>query len=109
MRSLLQACDILVCPSYSEGMPNVILEAMASGLAVIATDAGAVNLMVSQSNGWLLDSLNIKDLTSTIEASINITDHDLFEMKKISISKVREKFVWSKIIEDTIQYITRLV
>ena len=33
--------DVLICPSYSEGMPNVIIEAAARGLAIIATNVGA--------------------------------------------------------------------
>ena len=39
----LREADILCLPSYSEGMPKVILEAMASGLAVIATDIPGCN------------------------------------------------------------------
>lgn len=35
-----KACDIFINPSYTEGFPRVIIEAMASGLPIIATDAG---------------------------------------------------------------------
>lgn len=109
IRKIMDDCDVLILPSYSEGMPNVILEAMARGLAIIATDVGAVRLMVADTNGWLLDSPDIKKLTSAIAASINKSDNELFEMKKISMSKVREKFLWSKIIANTIQSISRRV
>src|SRR5690606_31946583 len=54
LKQIFREHDVLVCPSHSEGMPIVILEAMASGLAVVATDVGAVNLMVREKNGWLL-------------------------------------------------------
>ncbi|MBK7816242.1 MAG: glycosyltransferase [Sphingobacteriaceae bacterium] len=40
----MRACDVLICPSFSEGFPNVILEAMSNGLAVAATNVGAVEL-----------------------------------------------------------------
>lgn len=43
MRQLLDECDVLLCPSYAEGMPTVIIEAMSRGLAVIASDVGAVS------------------------------------------------------------------
>jgi glycosyltransferase involved in cell wall biosynthesis len=39
---LLRGGDVLVHPSGAEGLPKVIVEAMAAGLPVIATDAGAV-------------------------------------------------------------------
>ncbi len=35
-----ERADIFIMPSYREGMPRVILEAMASGLPIVATDAG---------------------------------------------------------------------
>ena len=47
--------DVLVVPSLSEGMPTVILEAMARGKAVIATDVGAVSDLVSEEE-WCVDS-----------------------------------------------------
>ncbi|HKY40931.1 MAG TPA: glycosyltransferase family 4 protein [Polyangiaceae bacterium] len=38
----LAACDVLCLPSWSEGMPNVVLEALASGRAVVASRVGAI-------------------------------------------------------------------
>lgn len=44
--SLLTAMDVYVCSSASEGMSNAVLEAMASGLAVVATDVGDNAIMI---------------------------------------------------------------
>jgi glycosyltransferase involved in cell wall biosynthesis len=95
MSTLLKEMDVLVCPSISEGMPNVILEAMASGLAVIATDTGATSIMISEKNGWLLPPGDIPALTKAIQSAL--TANNLAEKKKNSVELVREKFLWDKI------------
>ncbi len=43
----MTASDCLVLPSRSEGMPNVVLEALASGLPIVCTDVGASAEMIS--------------------------------------------------------------
>ena len=52
----LRAADIFIYPSYNEGMPMAVLEAMASGLPVIATRAGGLPDLVSEGvNGLLVE------------------------------------------------------
>jgi starch synthase (maltosyl-transferring) len=53
--SLLKAADMLVLPSFWEGMPNVVLEAMAARRAVVATSVeGTEDLVVPGATGWLV-------------------------------------------------------
>ena len=42
MMEIMDSCDVLLLPSLSEGMPTVVLEAMARGLQIVGTDVGAM-------------------------------------------------------------------
>jgi glycosyltransferase involved in cell wall biosynthesis len=56
LRGLYQTAHCFVNPSFEEGMPNTLLEAMACGLAVIASDIGGNNELVENNkNGLLFD------------------------------------------------------
>ena len=53
--ALLRAADVLVLPSLWEGMPNVVLEAMAARLAVVGTAVeGTEELIIPDRTGWLV-------------------------------------------------------
>lgn len=55
-KKILNEADILILPSYREGCPNVILEAMASKTAIIASNVGAIpDLIKSDENGFLIN------------------------------------------------------
>ena len=57
--ALLQTADVLVLPSLWEGMPNVVLEAMAANRPVIATSVEGTNeLVVPGETGWLVPPNN---------------------------------------------------
>ncbi len=50
----LAACDVLALPSWNEGMPNVVLEALASGRPVVASHVGGIPEVVDSSAKGLL-------------------------------------------------------
>ena len=55
--SILKMCDLFYQSSRSEGLPNAVLEAMASGLPCVATDVGGTNEIISNDeNGFLVES-----------------------------------------------------
>lgn len=72
---LLSAASCLVLPSLSEGLPLVVLEAMAAGIPVIATAVGGVpELINNEVNGLLVDVGEVKQLSDAI-VRLAMDDH----------------------------------
>lgn len=65
--SILPEFDIFVLSSIAEGMPGVLLEAMAAGLPVVATDVGGVSEVVLPANtGLLVTAGNPRELATAL-------------------------------------------
>lgn len=63
----ISASDILVLPSLSEGRPNVVLEALACEVPVVATDVGGIpELMINGETGYLVPSKNSLELSQKV-------------------------------------------
>src|SRR3989344_2921773 len=63
----LCAADILILPSMAEGFPNVVLEAMASGVSVVATNvSGTPELLKDGFNGYLIEPKNPEQIAEKI-------------------------------------------
>ena len=90
---LIDKADILISTSLSEGMPTVILEAMARGKAIIATDVGAVSTLVNEANGWLIEPNNLDDLIRNLN---NVQRSSLVNRNHVSLEKANS-FTWDKI------------
>ena len=69
---LLAACDFFLLPSLTEGLPLSILEAMAQGLPIVATDVGGIPELVADGvHGLLVPPKNPDLLASAIEKVVN--------------------------------------
>lgn len=65
--AIMAACDVFVLPSYREGTPRVITEAMASGLPVVATNiAGIPEQVADGESGYLIDPGDAVALTERL-------------------------------------------
>jgi sugar transferase (PEP-CTERM/EpsH1 system associated) len=65
--AIMQALDVFVLPSKNEGISNTILEALASGLPVIATAVGGnVELVDTAVNGMLVQPGNVADMAQAL-------------------------------------------
>jgi len=67
----MAACDLFVLPSYTEGFPNVVLEAMALGKAIVATDVGAIPEMLEAKCGLLVKPKDVESLITALQSLLN--------------------------------------
>jgi len=69
---LMAALDVFVLPSKAEGISNTILEAMATGLPVIATDVGGnAQLVVDNETGFVVPSEAVSALADRLQQYVN--------------------------------------
>ncbi len=95
------ASDIFVLPSKSgEGMPLVLLEAMACGLPIIATNVGGVPEVVNENCGKIVPSDDAAALAEAVlEFSYNNESTTTGEIRKI----VEQKYSWGKNVKKLIE------
>lgn len=80
---ILEKNDVFVLPSWNEGMPNAMIEALAAGLAVIVTPVGVISDYLNDGENALF--IEVKNPLSIVKALENLINN--FELrKKISIN-----------------------
>jgi len=64
---LLNISDLMLLASAFEGMPRVVIEALACGIPVVCTNTGSVNLVVKEHiSGVVVDSRNAEDIARSV-------------------------------------------
>jgi len=98
--SRLKQSDLFVLNSTYEGLPHIVLEAMAAGLPVIATDTGGTGELVRDGyNGLLVPPLSPRSLEHAIRKVLDADD-----LKKRFIQNgysTLQKFNWKTLVEAT--------
>ena len=77
---LLRTCQMMVLPSYNEGLPIAILEAMSYGMPIVATDVGDISSAIKDGeNGYLVEPGNIEALFNSLYSIMQDKEkYDLF-------------------------------
>ncbi len=102
--SFYRSLDVFLLPSKLEAQPIALLEAMASGLPIIATDVGDNKYFV-QGNG-IICGASAKEISSAIKG---ILSEDLKKMGEESRRRVEREYTWDKIAERTLEVYKSIV
>ncbi|MEC9374392.1 MAG: glycosyltransferase family 4 protein [Planctomycetota bacterium] len=92
VREELRAARALVLPSFAEGLPVVIMEALAMGRPVLSTQIAAIpELVRTGETGWLVTPGSIDDLTNALRELLAASPADLDRLGQRGMQLVRER------------------
>ncbi len=97
VKQILQKTDIFILPSYSEGLSNALMEAMASGCACIATDVGGNRFLVHNGvSGFLYSSGDREALQAHVRRLID--DPAKFRaLRRAARERIEREFGWEAV------------
>jgi len=94
--AIYQDADVFVLPSLAEGMANVMLEAIASGLAVVGTRVAGMDELVHEGrNGWLVEAGEIGALESALAEAF--ANPEMTAQMGRASRALAEEMSWSRI------------
>ena len=93
IRGYMKQTDVVVLPSYREGLPKVILEGMAMGKPIVTTDtAGCRETVEENENGYLVPVKDADQLAKAMMKMALLSNEELEEMGNASREKTLEIF-----------------
>ena len=99
--------NLFLFPSRHEGMPNAVLEAMASGLPVVATRiAGSEELVLDGVTGLLVNPEDIDSLRDSLRRLI-VDETMRTKMGRASRHRVEEEYTWENVARQYSEYLER--
>jgi glycosyltransferase involved in cell wall biosynthesis len=106
---LYQKASLFVMPSHHEGLPTVILEAMACGCPVLATDVGGVPCVIEDGiNGMLIPPHDPTRMAAAIQSLLK-DPQKLNDLGMQARQTIDQRFSWNKIGAGYVDLYSRLL
>jgi glycosyltransferase involved in cell wall biosynthesis len=101
--SWFQCADLFCLPSHREGVPNVLMEAMACGIPSVATAVGGIPEVLNKNTGVLCEPQNVSNLIDAVERAMGI------DWDKNVIVSTAQAYTWDKTVRQYLDVATDLV
>lgn len=96
------AADVLTLPSWSEGYPNVVVEGLACGRPVVATDVGGTREILNERNGILIPPRQADVLQKALEQALRAN------WDREAIARAMQR-TWDDVAKETLQVCQQVV
>lgn len=99
MIDFYHSIDVLILTSLSEAQPRVVMEAMACGLPVIATDVGSMRMLLDPE--WIVPALPEEEAIEQLNHKLHILHEDVDlreQVGKRNLNHIRENWSWANSI-----------
>ena len=101
IQEFYRAADLFINPTFAEGFPRVLIEAMASGLPVVTTDAGGIKDIVGvKQSEYMVDKMKpelfaekLIGLSRSVETQSGLALENLVSVQKFSTSNVANMYI----------------
>ena len=105
-----QKSKFLILPSYIEGMPTVVLEAMAQGVPAISSKVGAIEKVISSDeDGFLFEKGDRESLEHALKQALAMSEDEYHTMSEHVVIKIKTDFSYQKVKADLISAISKLL
>lgn len=91
VRRIIQSCRAMVLPSFAEGLPVVIMEALALERPVITTMIAGIPELVDAECGWLVPAGDVDAITEAMASAIELSPDALETMGRRGRERVLER------------------
>ncbi len=108
IQEFLNELKLLVIPSFTEGLPNILLEAMACGTPVLATPVGAIpDIILNNETGFILSNNDPDNIALNIQNILNSTS--LNRVVASARDFVEKNFTFSRCVKNYDQVIQEVL
>ncbi len=90
VRQIMSSSRAFLLPSFAEGLPIVIMEALALGRPVISTYVAGIPELLTPACGWIIPAGSVEDIAKALRAAIETPAEKLAEMGREGRNRVLE-------------------
>ncbi len=101
LANLYTACDVLLYPTQADNLPLVVLEPMACGTPVIASDLGGIPEIINNSNGFLItDYKSPEAFKKGLSEFLDLNEDEITDIRENSLFTIQKGYSLTQMISD---------